>query len=126
MKQIRNVEKSHLNMVINEAALVSYLNSNCNELIRCEDLYYSDKDKAVFIILEYMDQGSMQKICSEGYQSYSEQFCKYSLFKVLLGLKKMHDNNVLHRDIKSDNVIYSLQGDVKITDLGFACCLSEQ
>ena len=68
----------------------------------------------------------MQKICREGHQSYSEQFCKYSLFKVLLGLKKMHDNNVLHRDIKSDNILYSLQGDVKIADLGFACCLSEQ
>ena len=43
-----------------------------------------------------------------------------------LGLKKMHENNVLHRDIKSDNILHSANGDVKISDLGFACFLSEQ
>ena len=42
MKQIRNVQKRDLNLVVNEASLISYLNHNCNELIRCEDLYYYD------------------------------------------------------------------------------------
>ena len=43
-----------------------------------------------------------------------------------LGLSKMHRHNVLHRDIKSDNVLCSSDGDIKITDLGFSCFLSEQ
>ena len=38
----------------------------------------------------------------------------------------MHTNNVLHRDIKSDNILFSLDGEIKITDLGFACSLDEK
>ena len=38
----------------------------------------------------------------------------------------MHDHNVLHRDIKSDNILFSKSGEIKISDLGFACFLSEQ
>ena len=124
MKQISKVEPLEVQLVIKEASLISYLNDNCDELIGIEDLYHFNN--TVYIMLEYMDQGSMTNICKNYFRNYSEDFCRYSLFKALLGLKKMHDNNVLHRDIKSDNILYSQQGDVKITDLGFACCLSEQ
>ena len=71
-----------------------------------------------------MDQGSMDKIVTKDYMNYSEDFCRYSLYKVALGLSKMHRHNVLHRDIKSDNVLFSQNGDIKITDLGFSCFLS--
>ena len=38
----------------------------------------------------------------------------------------MHSNNVLHRDLKSDNILHSLEdGSVKIADLGFACTLDQ-
>ena len=80
----------------------------------------------MFIVLELMDQGSMDKICINYSRNYSEDFCRYSLYKVALGLKKMHENNVLHRDIKSDNILFSSEGEIKITDLGFACSLTEQ
>ena len=73
-----------------------------------------------------MDQGAMTDICIEDNENYSEDFCKYSLYKVARGLLAMHNKNVLHRDIKSDNVLYSLDGQIKITDLGFSCFLSEQ
>ena len=66
----------------------------------------------------------MTNIVLKGYQSYSEDFCRYTLYKVAKGLLAMHNKNVLHRDIKSDNVLYSADGAIKITDLGFSCFLS--
>ena len=57
-----------------------------------------------------MDQGSMTDICIDGNESYSEDFCRYSLYKVAKGLLAMHNKNVLHRDIKSDNILYSEDG----------------
>ena len=38
----------------------------------------------------------------------------------------MHKNNVLHRDIKSNNILFSADGEVKITDMGYACALSNK
>ena len=38
----------------------------------------------------------------------------------------MHNRNVLHRDIKSDNILSSMDGNIKLADLGFSVCLSKQ
>ena len=124
MKVVENVQEEEKQLVINEASLIAFLDSN--ELIKCVDLYYygNARNKSIYIVLELMDQGSMDKIVTRDYENYSEDFCRYSLYKVALGLAKMHRHNVLHRDIKSDNVLYSRKGEVKITDLGFSCFLS--
>ena len=42
------------------------------------------------------------------------------------GLLAFHKRNILHRDIKSDNVFLAYNGDVKLADLGFSVFLSEQ
>ena len=42
------------------------------------------------------------------------------------GLDAMHDLNVLHRDIKTPNILLRPNGDIKIADLGFSVFLSEQ
>ena len=75
--------------------------------------------------MEYMDQGAMDRIIKHS-SDFSEDFCRYSLYKVALGLLKMHRNNVLHRDIKSDNILHSEDGRIKIGDLGTACFLSKE
>ena len=68
----------------------------------------------------------MTKICVKSFERNSENFCRYTLYKVAKGIKKMHKNNVIHRDLKSDNILYSADGDIKIADMGFSCTLSEQ
>jgi serine/threonine protein kinase len=45
---------------------------------------------------------------------------------VATGLQTMHANNVLHRDIKSDNILCRPNGDIKIADLGLSIFLSQQ
>ena len=76
--------------------------------------------------MEFMEGGNLTGIILDKTGDFSEAFIKYSLYKVALGLQKMHYHNVLHRDIKSDNILCRPNGDIKIADLGLSIFLSEQ
>ena len=121
MKLMKNCEQRDMGLMINEASLIAYL--QCDELIKVEDMYHFQNN--LYMMLEYMDQGSIANILAVHHMNYSEEFCKYSLYKVAKGLFKMHQNNVLHRDIRSDNIHCSSDGEVKIADFGNFKILSE-
>ena len=100
------------------------LDINSDQLVKCCDRF--EWNSKFYMFLEFMDGGDLQGLIKKNEAEKNEDFCKWSLFQVCLGLKAMHDKNILHRDIKAANVLYSLNGDVKICDLGFSAFLSEQ
>ena len=53
-----------------------------------------------------------------------EEVMSFILYEVLNGLICLHNNHRIHRDIKSDNILLSLNGDVKLGDFGYAAQLT--
>ena len=49
-----------------------------------------------------------------------EVYCKYILFSVTRALHFIHSKGVLHRDLKSANVLVGSQGELKICDFGLS------
>lgn len=92
-------------------------------LVKCVQVF--DWKGQVSILMEFMESGALTGIIKAREGKFSEAFCKYSLYTVARGLFDLHQKNVLHRDIKSDNILCRANGDIKIADLGFAVFLSE-
>ena len=50
----------------------------------------------------------------------------YVLKEILQALEFMHRSHIIHRDLKSDNVLLDEAGNVKLIDMGFAAQLTEE
>ena len=116
------VSKAERQSVINECSLIKALSSE--HIVTCGDVF--DFDKKIWVFLELMDGGDLSNVVLKSANVYSEAFCKYTLYMVAMGLRTMHVNNVLHRDIKSENILCKPNGDIKIADLGLSVFLNEQ
>ena len=78
-----------------------------------------------WIVLEYMTGGPISDIIGEARGNYSEEFCKYTIWKVTKAVADLHELNVLHRDIKALNILVNADGEIKLADFGFSGLLSE-
>ena len=80
----------------------------------------------MIVFLDYMDGKELSTIIGSYHTTYNEDFIKYSIYMAARGIADMHAMNILHRDIKSDNILCSRNGDIKIADLGLSVFLTEQ
>lgn len=78
----------------------------------------------IFIVVEYMDCGCLTNMLLESETNYPERMCQYVLYKTLIGIKFLHDRNIIHRDIKSKNILFDSSGEIKLSDISTAAQLT--
>jgi serine/threonine protein kinase len=71
------------------------------------------------IILEYCENGSLHSI-SKNFGKFPENLVGLYMSQVLHGLVYLHEQGVIHRDIKGANILTTKQGLVKLADFGVA------
>lgn len=84
-----------------------------------------DFKSRLWIFVELMDD-ALTSYIQAFHKEYSENVVKYVLKKSLEGLDFLHQKHIIHRDIKSDNLLFSTRGEVKLADFGYACQLTEE
>ncbi|PAA90922.1 hypothetical protein BOX15_Mlig007816g1, partial [Macrostomum lignano] len=79
----------------------------------------------IHIVMEYAPGGELfTKITSEG--RFSERHARVIFSQVASAIKHMHDHNVIHRDLKAENVFFSGPSHVKVGDFGFSTLAKPQ
>src|SRR4051794_3331760 len=80
-------------------------------------LDYGDNGTSPFLVMEYVDGESLgQKLEREGRMSEAEAI--RIIAQVAQGLHRAHKHNLIHRDVKPDNILIRTDGVAKLADLG--------
>lgn len=80
-------------------------------------LGYEETRQTLSIFLEYVPGGSVGS-CLRKHGKLEEATIKSFLNQILEGLSYLHGRNILHRDLKADNLLVDHLGTVKISDFG--------
>ncbi len=80
-------------------------------------------DDIHYIAMEYVDGQSLRKQLTLG--RFTERDALVIIRQAVRALAVAHGQGIVHRDIKPDNIMLTLQGDVKLVDLGIAKLVEE-
>ncbi len=76
------------------------------------------------MVFEYMDHDLTGILAHPGLR-FEPQHIKCLLKQMFQGLAYLHDNGVLHRDMKGSNLLLNSKGQLKLADFGLARRLNQ-
>jgi mitogen-activated protein kinase kinase kinase len=77
------------------------------------------KEFSISIYLEYISGGSVGS-CLRKHGKFEEPVVRSLARQTLDGLAYLHEQGILHRDLKADNILLDLDGTCKISDFGIS------
>ena len=121
-----NKEKLRLNSenmkkIMHETNLMQKLNHpNITKILET----FEDQ-KYFLIVMEYINGGNLFSFIKKR-RKLSEKISKFLFKQIILGIKHIHSKNIVHRDIKLENVLIDLNNRVKICDFGISVTLKSE
>ncbi|EGV64113.1 Serine/threonine kinase [Yamadazyma tenuis] len=73
-------------------------------------------ENRIYFVMEYISGGDLMWHIQNS--RFSAKRAKFYACEVLLGLKHFHDNGIVYRDLKLDNILLTSKGHIKIGDYG--------
>jgi serine/threonine protein kinase len=87
---------------------------------------FSSYDTVLTIVMEYMENGDLFTVLHKKKIALSKLQCLLMAHQIASGLALLHSNNILHRDIKSMNILVNDKFDCKLTDFGMSKLIGDQ
>ncbi|CAG8978010.1 hypothetical protein HYALB_00000680 [Hymenoscyphus albidus] len=119
IKQMNLEQQPKKDLIINEILVMK--DSSHPNIVNFIDSFLITGE--LWVIMEFMEGGSLTDVVTFNIMSEGQigSVCR----ETLKGLQHLHSKGVIHRDIKSDNILLSLDGNIKLTDFGFCAQINE-
>lgn len=86
-------------------------------IVNLQDVW--EEDGCTYLIMDFVEGRTLKDLIDEK-NPRSEQEAAEIMLRVLNALETAHKQNIIHRDIKPQNILVSENGYVKVTDFGIA------
>jgi len=109
-----------------------------NEVSILQNLHYPgvvnlermfETPERIFVVMEKLKGDMLEMILSSEQGRLSERITKFLVTQILVALKHLHSKNIVHCDLKPENVLLSSDSDfpqVKLCDFGFSRIIGEK
>lgn len=97
---------------------------SCPQIVRVFGIgvrFGEDQKARVMVVMELCDHGSVSDLMRRLGKALVEAEIRVIVREVLLGLKYLHDDKKIHRDIKAGNILLTKTFCPKLADFGISC-----
>ncbi|KAK3819631.1 MAG: kinase-like domain-containing protein [Benniella sp.] len=88
-------------------------------IVNVREIVVGDKLTQIFIVMDFIEH-DLKELMSGMKQPFLQSEVKTLMLQLLSATELLHENWILHRDLKTSNLLLNNQGEIKVADFGLA------
>ena len=123
------LSKHFLSVINYGSGFIYQINNNSSNLVELNNIdncSHKITNKVFYKIEELAENGELFNYVYECKKGFLENISAKIFIKILETVKIMHENNVIHGDIKPENVLLDKNFNVKLIDFGFSSIIKDK
>eukprot|EP01029_Cantina_marsupialis_P005789 TRINITY_DN162876_c2_g1_i2.p1 TRINITY_DN162876_c2_g1~~TRINITY_DN162876_c2_g1_i2.p1 ORF type:complete len:430 (-),score=114.93 TRINITY_DN162876_c2_g1_i2:168-1457(-) len=89
-------------------------------IVKVREMVTGKNNEDIYMVMDFMDHDLHNLLINQMADSFMQSEVKCLLKQLLEGLNYLHQNWIIHRDLKTSNLLYGSDGTIKLCDFGMA------